>query len=319
MFTGLSPLFALMNRDTFINYLNWEYEIFKTTVVFMLKKEKENCFGLPFISICHDMWTTVLQDNVLVSSINFISADFEVVKIAFFLVKNNTTHNLEFNAITLHQYYLDWYSIDLDMEANFITSDTATAAKAVSNYVEDIEQIDCEMHLVNLAILYAIGLRENVETVTAVLETGHTVREKMIVTPRGAFEERIAIIKKLQLLAKYFGTGQRKQKLIYIQVRYLLLSNFPQMDGLTQVASCHRLLQTSMLHYFAMERYYRDAAIDNDMFTGLWDAITQDDWVVVQEIESLCFMLVNYALGKISNGQGSGVKKYIFLEHMWEV
>jgi hypothetical protein len=82
------------------------------------------------------------------------------------------------------------------MEANFITIDTATPARAVANYVEDIEQIDCEMHLVNLAILYYIGLRENAKTVTMVLEMGQTIREKMIVTPGGAFEEGIALIKK---------------------------------------------------------------------------------------------------------------------------
>jgi hypothetical protein len=103
----------------------------KTVVVFMVQKEKKNYFHLPFISICQDMWTTVIQDNVLGSSIRFISADFEVVQIACFRVKNNTTHDLEINAITLHHHYLDRYSIDLDTEANFITSDTATAARAI--------------------------------------------------------------------------------------------------------------------------------------------------------------------------------------------
>jgi hypothetical protein len=86
----------------------------------------------------------------LVSSIRSISADFEAVQIACFPVKNNTTNKSKFNAITLHQHYLDRYSIDLDKEANFITSDTATAARAVANYVEDIDQIDCKLHLVNL-------------------------------------------------------------------------------------------------------------------------------------------------------------------------
>jgi hypothetical protein len=110
------------------------------------------------------------------------------------------------------------------------------------------------MHLVNLAILYAIGLREDDKTVTTVLETGHTISEKMIVTPGGVFAEGIAIIKKLRSLAKQFGTGQRKQKLIDIQVRYFLPTGFPQLDGLTGVASFHQLLRTSMLHNFAMER-----------------------------------------------------------------
>jgi hypothetical protein len=79
------------------------------------------------------------------------------------------------------------------------------------------------------------------------------IKEKVVVTPGGAFEEGLVVIKKLRALAKYFGTGQRKQKLLDIQQRYSLLEGFPQLDGLTCVASCHKLFQTTILHHFALE------------------------------------------------------------------
>jgi hypothetical protein len=49
-----------------------------------------------------------------------------------------TTNDLEFDAILLYQHYLDRFSIDLDTEANFIASNTATAARVVAIHVEYI-------------------------------------------------------------------------------------------------------------------------------------------------------------------------------------
>jgi hypothetical protein len=84
MFTGITPSFQPMNRDTFLNYLDRKYDILKTQVIYMVKKRKENCFKLPFISVCHNMWTTVLQDNVPGSCIRFITSKFDMVQIACF-------------------------------------------------------------------------------------------------------------------------------------------------------------------------------------------------------------------------------------------
>jgi hypothetical protein len=72
-------------------------------------------------------------------------------------------------------------------DTKFITSDCTLAAPDVSQYVEDIEQVDCKMHLVSLASLYALGLRENVETIVTNSELGVQAKEKPIVTPGGPF------------------------------------------------------------------------------------------------------------------------------------
>jgi hypothetical protein len=88
------------------------------------------------------------------------------------LTKNNGTHDAEYNAITLQEEYLHRFGIEMDTDVNHMTSNTVSAAKAVSNYVEDIKQVDCEMHVVSLALLYGIGLRENMKTVFKVDEVG---------------------------------------------------------------------------------------------------------------------------------------------------
>jgi hypothetical protein len=41
------------------------------------------------------------------------------------------------------------------------------------------------------------------------------------------------------------------------------------MDGITRVSSCHKLFQTSILHYYAMDRLYHDLVGENAEFEEL--------------------------------------------------
>jgi hypothetical protein len=58
-------------------------------------------------------------------------------------------------------------------------------------------------------------------------------------------------------------------------------------------------LQTSILHYYGMERLYRDLVQENDKFVDLWNNISRVSWMLVQELESLTSMLVVYALVEV--------------------
>jgi hypothetical protein len=89
--------------------------------------------------------------------------------------------------------------------------------------------------------------------VTYVDAAGTKRRVKTIVTPGGAFPEGLEVIQKLRNLAKYFGTGQRKQRLVDD-----IQHGLPQFDGLTRVASVCNLFQTSIQHYYGMLRFYTD-------------------------------------------------------------
>jgi hypothetical protein len=47
--------------------------------------------------------------------------------------------------------------VELSEEVKYMTIDTASAARAVIGHVEDMNQVDCEMHVINLALLHAIA------------------------------------------------------------------------------------------------------------------------------------------------------------------
>jgi hypothetical protein len=313
MFRCIQPSFVSMSRDTFIDLLNREFEDFVGKVVILLDVEKNNSHGVPIISVCHDMWTTINNDNVLGSSVRLITKDFDLLQIACLLTKNNITHGAEWNAITLQEEYLNRYGVELSEEVKYMTSDTASAARAVSGHVEDMDQVDCEMHVVNLALLYAIGLRENVKNVTYVDNIGTKRRVRTIVTPGGAFPEGLEVIQKLRNLAKYFGTGQRKQRLVDKQDFYDIPHGLPQIDGLTRVASVCKLFQTSIQHYYGMLRLYTDLKEEDDIaFVKLFDEITEEDWELIAEMESLTFILVSYALGEAQMDKVMASKSFYF-------
>ncbi len=51
------------------------------------------------------------------------------------------------------------YGIDLNKFAKWVTSDTTGSARSISTFFENEngEQVDCEMHNLNLILLYAVG------------------------------------------------------------------------------------------------------------------------------------------------------------------
>jgi hypothetical protein len=152
-----------MSCDTFLDLLNKEFDDFVGKVVNLLDMEKNNSHDVSVISVCHGMWTTINNDNVLGSSVRPIAKNFDLLQIACLLTKNNITHGTEWNAITLQEEYLNHYGVELSEEVKYMTSDTTSAARADSGHVKDMDQVDCKMHVVKLALLYAIGLRENVK------------------------------------------------------------------------------------------------------------------------------------------------------------
>ena len=64
-----------------------------------------------------------------------------------------------------------------------MTSDTVSAARAVSTYFDELTQVDCELHVVNLILEYGIGMMEN-------WSTDRSTGKREIVTPREALVER---------------------------------------------------------------------------------------------------------------------------------
>jgi hypothetical protein len=92
---------------------------------------------------------------------------------------------------------MERFEINIHDDTKFITSNCTSAARAVSQYVEDIEQVDCEIRLVSLVLLYALGLRANVTTIHTNSESGIQTEEKTIVTPGGPFVEGLGVTRNL--------------------------------------------------------------------------------------------------------------------------
>jgi hypothetical protein len=63
--------------------------------VILLDAENTNSHGVPVISVCHDMRTTINNDNMHGSSVRVITKDFDVLQIACIFIKNNITHGAD--------------------------------------------------------------------------------------------------------------------------------------------------------------------------------------------------------------------------------
>jgi hypothetical protein len=88
MFLCTQPNFVSIYRYTFIKLLDREFDNFGGCVVILLGDEKENSYGAPVISVCHDMWTTITNDNMLGSSVRLITRDFASSRYIKLLVYN---------------------------------------------------------------------------------------------------------------------------------------------------------------------------------------------------------------------------------------
>lgn len=184
------------------------------------------------------------------------------------------------------------YGIDTNVHAAFITSDTTNSARVVSTFFDEAEQVDCTMHRLNLALLYGFGLRENTRTDRATGVVSY-------VTPgsAGPFHDGTRLIKGLRSLAKYFGTGQRLEHLRAIQKNNHLPIGRPMIDGTTRVSSCNKLMGTSILHYWALKRYFMLYEDDLD-FKRIWESLSDDDWKSIVEMEAVSSKLAKYAVAE---------------------
>ena len=124
------------------------------------------------------------------------------------LTENNVSHTGEYNSNLLRGTYLSRYDIDLDKEAAYMTSDTASAATAVSTYFEITEQVNCEMHVVNLALQYGIGVSENTKKVLVTLANGKKEKVTVIVTPGGELKDGEHVHRTLRKLSKFLNHSQ---------------------------------------------------------------------------------------------------------------
>lgn len=290
--------FTPMSPKTFQQFLDREFDCFTEKVTNLLLKAKEELPGHRFVQVIHDMWTSAGTDNILGSCLSFVDSNFKRHIIPAFLLLNNKTHAGEWNATLLKEKYLERFQIGIDDLARYVTSDTTSAARAVSNHIEGTEQVDCEMHILNLILLYGIGLRDNFKTERSVGEDGIERRVRSAVTQGGIFPDGARVIKVLRDICKYFGSPQKLDALKRLQDANHLPSGIPLLDGKTRVASCHKLLQSSILHHWSLKHYSQSIGhTPNDEFHRLWKSLQDVDWRLIREMEAIMKDLARYAMG----------------------
>ena len=285
--------FKPMARETFINLLEVEFDKFIEKVVELLTRVVSLSFGRNFAQVLHDMWTSGATNNCMGSGISFVDDDFNWYFISCMLVVNNTSHGSKFNADLLREMYQDRFGMDISSFAKFMGSDTTNAATAVSRNFDRVEQVNCEMHVLNLVLQYGIGDKEHYRTVNKV---------RTVVSVGGKFEGGAHILLTLRAICVYFGTPQRKNQLNVIQSEWNLPIGKPAYDGATRVSSVHELLSTTLLHYYSMQQYYEklqrpQAQKKKDKFGLAWESLTPDHWQLVAEIEAMMRPIAKYSMG----------------------
>ena len=305
MFTPTIKEYTTTSRIFFHDHLDTEFRAFQKNVAAMLTKEFSLSHGMAFMNLTHDMWTNANNDNLLGTSIRLIDSDFKIVTLAVLLSKNNVSHAADFNGTFIILRFLENYHLDIERYTKFVTSDTTPSAKNVADYIGDAEQVDCEMHVLNLCMLYGLGLRENTQTKNEIVD-GKKMKVQRVVTPGGEFKGGLKLVEQFRKLPKYFASTQKKEILKKIQDSQGLPVGIPSLDGKTRVASCHKLFRTTIYHKKSLEAFYSrmDSYGQDDDFLEIWDGISDNDWDTVRQIEVILEMIATYTK---SEAQSSSV------------
>ena len=80
--------------------------------------------GLIAISIPHGIWSTLVMDRVLGSSLENVTSDMEIYTIAAVLKKRNLSHDAPAVAAAIREIYKRRSSLDIMEEVRYVASDT---------------------------------------------------------------------------------------------------------------------------------------------------------------------------------------------------
>ena len=289
--------FKSMARTTFITFLDIEFTNFIDKVKGLLTTIKSHSYGRKFAQIIHDMWTSCATQNCLGAGMSFMDENFNWYFIPCMMVVNNTSHGAAFNANLLKNLFFDRFDMDISSCAKFMGSDTTNAATAVSNQFEDVEQVDCEMRILNLILLYGIGFKEHYQTKNKI--------RRVVLSVGGEFKAGAHIVSCLRDICTYFRTGQRLQALKNVQDMYVAPEGTPSFDGVTRVSSVHRLLKGTILHHWSLKKYYdviKPKTInkkEKDKFMVAWDSLEIEHWKLVLEMECIMKDIARYSMGSV--------------------
>ena len=135
--------------------------------------EFEYCYlGMLFVNVHYEMFKGTDGENFPGASFSFIH-DFYMHIVALKLILNNMTHGSEYNAKSLEDILKANYHLNFPNNATTVINNTMNDATKVFKYFsKDSEQVNCEMHHLNSAMKYILGLPENTISTIAVYDNG---------------------------------------------------------------------------------------------------------------------------------------------------
>ncbi|KAI9979749.1 hypothetical protein PInf_027989 [Phytophthora infestans] len=142
---------TILSSGTYGNMLEALFAWFCTMAAKMLKDEFKAAFGLPFLNVLLDSSTT--------------GSGKKKVCLALLVTVHNGSHESCKVKPLITSRIEKFYGIAIEEMAQFSMPDTTPSAKKVSKLFEDSTPTDCGMHVLNLCLLYGMGMRENTETV----------------------------------------------------------------------------------------------------------------------------------------------------------
>ncbi|ETO81114.1 hypothetical protein F444_04508 [Phytophthora nicotianae P1976] len=215
----------------------------------------------PFLNLHHDGWTTGNgKVGVLGTTASFIDKTWNHCEIALLLTVGNPSH-----AATDMQWV--------------ICSRIRDLARKTSKLFEDSIVTDCTMHVLNLCLQYAIGMRENKETVDVYDPATNSCKRENATRVRA--------------LNNYFSTQQRCQRLEKTQAFYGLPEIVPTLDCDTRVAFTVKLLERSIVNYSAFQYYFQCREKGDD--PSVFECLEHADWRLMAEIESIVGSIADLA------------------------
>ncbi|KAG1704526.1 hypothetical protein DVH05_005456 [Phytophthora capsici] len=293
--TGRSD-FTVLAATTYNDLLDAHFHNFCQSVSSLLQVEHEALLGLPFLNLMHDSWTNLSQDGIVGASIAFLDRSWNPRHIALLATAKNDGHESVEVKDLIDTGCSERFGIRVDSMVKFTISDTAPAAKKISKEFDTTLASDCVMHVLNLCILYGLGLRDNWKMKKPEGDESGKKR-RTIVTPGGAFPKGASLVKKVRKLNNYFTTTNRIARLEEVQkfFQYPVLKT--KVDVEVRVASTITVFQRTIVNFKAFEKYFERCDSDDD--PSIFNALSADDWKLMVELEAVMNNISRLALVEI--------------------
>jgi len=290
-----NPDSAVLAATTHNSEVDARYRRFKDLVSDLLRNEHDLAFGIKFMSVQHDAWTSRTKSGVIGASAAFIDHRWRFRHIALLAGAKNDGHHADEVSQLIIDRCAELFRISLPSVTQYMVSDTTASARKVSELFDDSQQTDCAMHRLNLCIAYGIGLKENTRTASEVMPaTGERIKVTRVVTKGGALREGRAVVKKLRALNNFFSTSQRIHRLQSLQSAH----GFPRLAAMTdvdvRVGSTCKVMKRSIVNYPALNAFFQNVDRPN-----VFSVISSSEWALIVEIEAATDYIARLALVEV--------------------